>query len=176
MKYYLSSYKLGNIPGKFASLFTQGKSIAYIPNATDFTEADPASVRPHIEADVKSLEKLGLDVKILDLKKYFQTAPEKLESIVNSLSGLWVSGGNVFVLRQAMMLSGIDRIIIEKSKEADFIYPGYSAGCCVLSHSLRSYQFASDANDVPYSSVNSTLGRFGVNRFCVYASFPVRSL
>ena len=157
MKYYLSSYKLGNIPGNFASLFTQAKSIAYIPNATDFTGADPDRVRSHITADVQSLEKLGLDVTVLDQKKYFQTAPEKLESIVNSSSGLWVSGGNVFVLRQAMMLSGIDRIIIGKSKEADFIYGGYSAGCCVLSHSLKSYQFASDANDVPYSGVNSTI-------------------
>jgi len=103
------------------------------------------------------LEKLGLDIEVLDLKQYFDTAPEVLKSVVNATSGLWVSGGNVFILRQAMMLSGFDKIILEKSKDASLVYGGYSAGCCVLSESLRSYQYASDANDTPYPAVSSAI-------------------
>jgi dipeptidase E len=62
-----------------------------------------------------------------------------------------VSGGNVFVLRQAMKLSGLDQILITKSEHDNFVYGGYSAGCCVLSKMLTPCQVASDAADLPYS-------------------------
>lgn len=157
MNYYLSSYKLGNPPEKFADLFSQNKSVAYIPNALDFKGADPNRVRTHIASDMSDLEKIGLDATVLDLKDYFDKPPEELENLLNSLAGLWISGGNVFVLRQAMMLSGLDKIILEKNKDEDFVYGGYSAGCCVLSESLLSYQIASDPKETPYSGLDSTI-------------------
>ncbi|PWQ93479.1 Type 1 glutamine amidotransferase-like domain-containing protein [Leucothrix arctica] len=129
--------------------------MGYIPNATDFTVADLEQVKSHRVSDVEDLEKLGLAVKVVDLKQYFDSDPKELEGLVSSLSGLWVSGGNVFILRQAMMLSGLDQLIIEKSKDPVFVYGGYSAGCCVLSKSLKSYQYASDANDTPYSGIST---------------------
>lgn len=157
MKFYLSSYKLGNAPNAFADLLTQGKWVAYIPNALDFADADLDRIKAIIAEDVESLEELHLDVKILDLKQYFHSPPGELKSMVDSFSGLWVSGGDVFVLRQAMRLSGIDKIISAKRQQADFVYGGYSAGCCVLSESLKSYQFASDANAKPYPELTSTI-------------------
>jgi len=157
MKYYLSSFKLGNDPKKFLSLFSEGVTVGYIPNATDFTDSDPEKVKAHIDGDVKALEELGLIVKVVDLKKYFKKSIDELKRVVDSLSGLWVSGGNVFVLRQAMMLSGMDKIVLEKSKDPSFVYGGYSAGCCVLSNSLEPYQVASDASDKPYKEAPDTI-------------------
>ena len=150
MKYYLSSFKLGNTPEKYLNLFSDEQTVAYIPNATDFTGADPCRVKAHINGDVEGLESLGLNVKLLDLKDYFDQPQKDLEDRLSQFSGLWVSGGNVFVLRQAMKLSGLDKILLEKSEDDDFVYGGYSAGCCVLSESLKPYQVASDASDLPY--------------------------
>ena len=150
MKYYLSSFKLGNTPEKYLNLFSDEQTVAYIPNATDFTGADPCRVKAHINGDVEGLESLGLNVKLLDLKDYFDQPQKDLEDRLSQFSGLWVSGGNVFVLRQAMKLSGLDKILLKKSEDDNFVYGGYSAGCCVLSKLLKPYQVASDASDLPY--------------------------
>ena len=50
-----------------------------------------------------------------------------------------------------MKLSGLDQILITKSEDDNFVFGGYSAGCCVLSKMLTPYQVASDAADLPYS-------------------------
>lgn len=63
--------QLGNKPDGYLNLFSEGKTVAYIPNATDFTGADPSRVKAHIKYDVDGLEELGLDVEVLDLKDYF---------------------------------------------------------------------------------------------------------
>jgi dipeptidase E len=66
------------------------------------------------------------------------------------LNGLWVSGGNTFVLRQAMRLSGFDNIFKELRGRKDFLYGGYSAGVCILCDSLKYIQIADKPNDFPY--------------------------
>ena len=87
MKFYLSSYKHGDSPNEFSDLFSLGRSVAYIPNALDFTGADPDRVKTVIAEDVESLEALKLNVKVLDLKQYFLTPPEELENIVKKIKG-----------------------------------------------------------------------------------------
>jgi dipeptidase E len=150
MKYYLSSFKLGDTPTTFVDMLSGNKAVAYIPNAKDFTGSEPARLKAHIDDDVAELEALGLKVEVLDLKDYFGRPSSELQEHMNTFSGVWVSGGDVYVLRQAMRLSGFDQIMIAKSGEDDFVYGGYSAGCCVLSPSLKPYQVASNPNDFPY--------------------------
>jgi dipeptidase E len=73
------------------------------------------------------------------------------------LQGLWVSGGNTFVLRQAMHLSGFDMLVHKLAERDDFLYAGYSAGICVLSTSLGYLHIVDNPNDFPYPGFQTTL-------------------
>ncbi len=123
--------------------------IGYIPNARDFTGADPIRKAKRNDNDMQMLRELGLEVELLDLQEYFGKVVE-LKDKVAALGAIFISGGNVFVLRQAMKLSGLDAILIElRNSGQDFLYAGYSAAGCVLSPKLDAYQLV-DPLDAPY--------------------------
>jgi len=146
MKYYLSSYELGNETDKLKALVPRGK-IGYIPNARDFTGADPERWEKRNDKDMGSLRELGLEVELVNLSDYFGKQ-DKLKNRLKELSAIFISGGNVFVLRQAMKLSGLDEILKE-FRDTDFLYAGYSAAGCVLGLSLKGYEIV-DKIDIPY--------------------------
>ncbi|MCF7871654.1 peptidase E [Candidatus Woesearchaeota archaeon] len=148
MKLYLSSYRLGKETDKLIEM-TPIKKIAYIPNALDFEGADPKRKQKHIEKDMNSLKELGLQCELLDLKQYFNKEQE-LKQKLKQIKAVFISGGNTYVLRQAMKLSGMDKILnnIKENKE-NFLYAGYSAAGCVLSPSLKVYQTV-DNPQTPY--------------------------
>ncbi|MDQ6985332.1 MAG: Type 1 glutamine amidotransferase-like domain-containing protein [Candidatus Dojkabacteria bacterium] len=99
----------------------------------------------------KGLIELGLQPVSIDLKKYFGKKDELLH-IINDLGGIWVTGGNAFVLRTAYKLSGLDEIIEDlTASQQDFVYSGFSAGCCVLQKSFRGLEFVDDPADVKVS-------------------------
>lgn len=56
----------------------------------------------------------------------------------------FVLGGNIFVLRQSMRLSGLDTILNDLSGKLYFLYSEYSAACCVLAPSLKVYEVVGD--------------------------------
>lgn len=158
MRLYLSSYKLGNEGETLkAWLAETNKQVGYITNAFDFTTwDDPANRQKHMDFDMNELEALGLHVQVLDLKDYFGKK-DALESKLTELDMLWVSGGNTFILRQAMRLSGFDELIHELKKRPNFVYGGYSAGCCVLSPTLKGLQIVDDPNDFPYPEIKEPI-------------------
>jgi len=157
MKYYLSSYKLGNELEKLHSLIgqTSGK-FGYIPNALDFSNADPAWKKEYIKEDMEDLRSNGAEVELLDLKDYFGKEKELGEKM-QSLGGVYVSGGNTFVLRQAMKISGFDEVFHELTKREDFLYIAYSAGCCLLATTLKYYAITDNARDFPYPQIKETI-------------------
>ena len=156
MKFYLSSYELGNNPIKYADLIPKNGLIGYISNGLDFSKANREKVDNRIQNDIKNLREMGLNVELLNLKEYFDKQIT-LQQKIAQLSGLWVCGGNVFVLRQAMKLSGLDDLLNSYTTNDDFVYGGYSAGCCVLSSTLKPYQVASDATDFPYENQKTVI-------------------
>ncbi len=147
MKYYLSSYEIGNKKEKLKSLVPKGK-IGYIPNARDYTGVDLKRYAVRSEKDMSSLCELGIDVELLNLRDYFGKRDD-LENKLEELGAIFISGGNVFVLRQAMRLSALDKVLEELQNKRDFLYAGYSAAGCVLSPSLKSYEIV-DKTDTPY--------------------------
>lgn len=152
MVFYLSSYKLGgeHEKGQLKALLPNNKKTAYISNALDFA-TDIDRRKQSEQADMDDLKSLGLEVVYFDLKKYFDQ-PEQLEEDIRSFGVIWVRGGNVFVLRQAMKLSGFD-ILLNKFVETDkdILYGGYSAGVCVLAPSLKGLELVDDINQMPYA-------------------------
>lgn len=147
MKYYLSSYELGKETDKLKALVPKGK-IGYIPNARDFTGADSERKAKRTANDMSSLRELGLEVELLDLQDYFGKQDE-LKDKLEELGAIFISGGNVFVLRQAMKLCGLDEILREL-QSTDFLYAGYSAAGCVLAPNLKGMDLV-DPLDTPYN-------------------------
>jgi dipeptidase E len=147
MKYYLSSYEIGNETEKLKKLVPKGK-IGYVPNARDFTGADPERRAKRNENDIGSLRTLGFEVEMLNLQDYFGKQ-DQLKNKLEELGAIFISGGNVFVLRQAMKLSGLDEILKEL-RNSDFLYAGYSAAGCVLAPSLKGMDIV-DPLDTPYN-------------------------
>lgn len=153
MKFYLSSYELGVETEELKKLVPKGK-IGYIPNARDFTGADPERRAKRNDNDMGSLRALGLEVELVDLRNYFGKQDE-LKKKLAELGAIFISGGNVFVLRQAMKLSGLDDILKELLN-TDFLYAGYSAAGCVLAPDLKGMELV-DPLDTPYKEQKEIL-------------------
>ena len=151
MEYYLSSYKIGgeNEVQQLKDLIPSNKRTAYISNALDFSD-DPERRRQSEQADIDQLKSVGLEVEHFDLRNYFDQT-EKLESDLTQYGVIWIRGGNVFVLRQAMKLSGFDNVLIKLASEDNgILYGGYSAGVCVLAPSLKGLELVDDITKRPY--------------------------
>lgn len=145
MQLYLSSFRVGNGSAVLRTM-AAGRTLGFVPNAMDhveFVARESSNVRSLAE-----VQDLGIDIEVLDLKHYFGEAAE-LRARVHDLGGVWVRGGNTFVLRQAMHLSGFDTILTDLT-DADFLYAGYSAGVCVLGPSLDGLQHVDDPSVRPY--------------------------
>ncbi|MGV8086713.1 MAG: Type 1 glutamine amidotransferase-like domain-containing protein [Candidatus Woesearchaeota archaeon] len=157
MKLYLSSYKFGNHTDEFKKLMPKNNNkMGYIPNALDFTGADPIRKEQGIKKEMDELQSLGFEVELLDLQKYFGKSSE-LKRKLHTLGGVFVRGGNTFVLRQAMKLSGFDKHMNYLHKREDFLYSGYSAGVCVLAPTLKSLQIVDDPKDRPYKGLEKVI-------------------
>ena len=155
MKFYLSSYKLGGETERLAKLFPENRKAAYISNAGDsFTNSERK--RRWEESDIEDLSKLGLEVEHLDLREYFGKR-DKLRTKTSEFGVIWVSGGNLFVLRQAFRLSGFDEIVNELARRRDILYGGYSAGVCVLAPTLRGIDIMDDLSAKPYGEQYETI-------------------
>lgn len=163
MKYYLSSYKFGKDVEKLKQILPQGAKIGHINNARDSTTSNADSRDTHLYEEMEFMNGLGFISEHLDLKNYFGKV-DQLRKKVASLDGIWVCGGNAFVLRQAMKLSGFDILFKELQQRNDFFYGGYSAGICILSDSLKYIQFVDNPNDFPYKGITETIWD-GLNLF-----------
>lgn len=148
MKYYLSSFKFGNEKHRLRQLAPTSR-IAIIPNALDSREADSDRTKQSLENKMHRLAELGFDPQVVDLKDYFDK-PEALKRLIDTIGSVFILGGNVFVLRQAMKLSGLDKIIVSHKDDPDFLYSGYSAAGCVLAPSLEPYKAVDDITQTPY--------------------------
>lgn len=151
MKYYLSSYKLGDKPEQLKELFFTWRKIGFIPNACDHVKEDREAREWHVKRNIDRLNALWLQTSLLDLHEFFGKEWELRETI-KQLNWVFVLWWDVFVLRHAMHLSGFDTIIKEKTKDQFFVYSGYSAGCCVLAPSLDAYKIVDDPTRNPYNS------------------------
>jgi dipeptidase E len=132
------------------------RTIGHINNARDFTAADVERKQRAQAEEIDQLNALGFIAEALDLKDYF-FKENALRDKLATLGGVWVSGGNTFVLRQAMRLSGFDVIIKERSQDKNFLYAGYSAGICILSKSMYSLHIVDEPYDYPYPQIKETI-------------------
>jgi dipeptidase E len=146
VRLYLSSYRMGDHPEHLVSLVGEDRrGTVVIANAMDDAPGDIR--RLFVEREIAALGELGFDAAELDLRDYFGD-PERLRRDLAGVALAWLRGGNVFMLRYALMLSGGDRVFRDLLARDALVYAGYSAGPCVLSPSLRGLEAVDDAEAV----------------------------
>ena len=155
MKFYLSSYKLGNEIDALKALIPSNKKTAFISNALDFS-SDLERRKKSEQSDIDDLISAGLDVELVDLRDYFDHQDD-LEKKLSEFGVIWVRGGNAFVLRAAMKRSGFDVILRQLIKKEGILYGGYSAGVCVLAPTLRGIELVDDPTVKPYGDDMETI-------------------
>ena len=147
MKLYLSSYRLGSASGSLQGLSGPG-GFTLVPNALDGI-ADTEAREGVIRRTATDLESVGLGVdRVLDLRDFFGHAALLFRELVGTRN-LFVTGGNVFVLRRAMAQSGLDRFLTVRAGVPDLLYAAYSAGACVCSPTLDGFELVDDPEVVP---------------------------
>ena len=145
MKLFLSSFRLGDHPEQLVALFGTNKRIAIIPNAKDNYEKEYRAQR--LDEEIHALEQLGFSPEIVDLQEYFGDKPKLMDKL-QDIAGVWVVGGNTFVLRVAMHESGFDEWLKGKIRDTHFVYAGYSAGICVLAPTLEGIEIVDNPQEV----------------------------
>jgi len=133
MRLFLSSENLGNYPDIFLKMIGQGK-VALVHNAIDYWPDEDKETKAQEHLDQFSEQ--GFNPEKLDLREYFGQ-PEKLLDKLSDFSGVFVFGGNTFILRRAMAASGFDKAIKKLLKEDKIAYGGSSAGSCVVARTLE---------------------------------------
>jgi len=153
MKLYLSSYKLGHKTDILKDWIKTNKDnrIALIQNAGDGYGSPPEVIAEKRASHTKLLSDIGFDVTVLDLKEYFGKEKQLIETI-KSFRAFWVVGGNTFVLRQAMKLSGFDKFLLSLEDKDGYLYGGWSAGICVLASNLDGLKIVDDPKSNPYNT------------------------
>ena len=147
MELYLSSHELGSEPEQLAQLFKDNKRVGLISNALDFSQ-DIERLKQSEEKQLAGLRSLGLQPESIDLRRYFGK-PGDLMARLDHLGGVWARGGNTFVLTAAYQQSGLDQLLGKIIRtRPDFVYAGFSAGCCVLQESLEGLERVDDPSQV----------------------------
>ena len=146
MKLFLSSVGIPQ-PAAYRELFAnkQTMRIGLIANAWG---TYPAGKRePFISQTTTQLTTLGATVQPLDLLDY-AGKQGKLQKALQSLDGLWVTGGNSFYLNWAAHQAGMQYIIGALCRDG-LVYGGESAGAILATPTLHGVEFVDDANDAP---------------------------
>jgi dipeptidase E len=122
-----------------------GGRVALIPNALDARDLDVRSER--VEADLTLLRDLGCQPQILDLHNFVDDQAGVTKAL-RAVTGLWVRGGNTFVLNHALQSAGASLAIRAALNRDDLVYGGESAGAIVLSADLRPVALVDDPDAV----------------------------
>ena len=141
MRLYLSSVFVGDRPDELIRQVGAGGRVAVVANACDAypDRADDA------HRELEELGELGLRPVEVDLRDHDRrTLQEKLVGF----DGVWVRGGNTFVLREAMARSGFDVLLPDLLRRDEIAYGGYCAGCYVLGPSLRGIELCDPPAEV----------------------------
>ena len=142
MRLYLSSFRLGDHPEFLVSLVGKAAWVAVVANAMD--DQPPDIRRQAVERELAALSGLQLRPTELDLRCY-AGEPDALRERLAGNDGLWARGGNVFMLRHALHVSGGGTVLPDLLRRDTIAYAGYSAGPCVLAPSLRGLEAVDDA-------------------------------
>lgn len=149
MRLYLSSYRLGRHVERLKALLPKRPRALIVANALDgFSVSLRRKLTVEEHDPYSELDALSFAVSDLDLRQFFG-AHETLTKTLRSGDLVWVLGGNSFVLRRAMALSGLDVEVARLLRSDDLMYGGFSAGAVVAASTLRGIHLMDNPHEVP---------------------------
>ncbi len=160
MKLYLSSQRLGNHDKKLLELVGDNKNVVVIANALDDKSKKHRDDR--VRKEIIMLKDLGLQPEELDLRDYFGKG-EELGKYIKNKSLIWIRGGNVFILRRAMMACDFDKYVLPLIKNGQIAFGGYSAGTIIACRDLFASEMVDDIYSVPDDYPVDFLSTKGLN-------------
>lgn len=157
---YLSSYRLGDWADTIVGLCRGRTRTAVYLGAG--AHLGPTAQAAAYDRYAPLLTEAGLD-------PFHYQPPEDHDSRqrASELDGcamVFIPGGNVFVLRDALAATGLDRTIVELVTEDRIAYGAWSAGMCVLGPSLDAFRRVDDphaAGRAYGQRINDGLGLIG---------------
>ncbi|GHU22369.1 putative peptidase Lmo0363 [Betaproteobacteria bacterium] len=124
----------------FAGGALAGKTVAFIPTASL-----PEKVTFYVEADRKTLVKLGLQVNTLEIST---ASPAEIERGLDAADFIFVEGGNTFFLLQELKRTGADKSILRQIEQGK-PYIGASAGSMILAPDIEYVRLLDDVAAAP---------------------------
>lgn len=146
MRLYLSSFRNGNKPEELLGMIGAGRRTALILNAMDFLNEEARTA--DLDREVVRLKSIGLEPVEIDLRQYVGKT-EALKAVASGFDLIWVRGGNVFILRRALAMSGFDIVLKDLLINDQVVYGGYSAGIDILQPHLHGIELVDDPNIIP---------------------------
>ena len=174
MRLYLSSFRMGERFDDLLQLTGGRPRVALVANALDFIDA--GSRRRYAQtvySPVEEFRSAGADVLEVDLRRYFGRADALADDLADA-DLLWLTGGNTFLLRRAMVASGLDAIVRRRLSEDSIAYGGESAGAVAACKSLEGIHLMDDpgvqADGDPDLDISEGLGLIDVTLVPHYRS------
>jgi dipeptidase E len=137
----MSSLDVGSGGDDLVRQVGAGGRVAVVANAMDRNPQRAGD----LQRELDGLTALALAPVELDLRQH---DPSSLAAFLEDCAGLWVAGGNTFLLREAMARSGLDLLLPDLLDRDAIAYAGWSAGCCILAPSLRGVELCDDPAEV----------------------------
>jgi dipeptidase E len=141
LRLLLASSRPAPPAAELVALVGVGARVGVVANAHDL--ATRRIRRRVVAEELEFASGIGLKPVEFDLRR-FHRRPERLSDALAEIQLLWVTGGNVFVLREAMRRSGLDGVLPDQLRTRALAYVGFSAGACVSGTTLRGLELVED--------------------------------
>ncbi len=134
MRLFLSSENLGNYPQEFLELLGPNKKLSFVENAKDDWNINDRKAK--VDTHLEQFESQGFKVFELDLRDYFGK-PKEMEEVLSECGGIFLAGGNTFILTRALRYSGADKLLYDMVRKNEIALGGSSAGSIIATPSLH---------------------------------------
>ena len=127
-------------------LLGRGARLAVVTNAKDYKTDEERQAS--VSEVLTFLSELGFAATELDLRPYFDQ-PNDWAAYFNDYDGVWLAGGNTFVLRRALDAAGLSGPLTELVRSGGLRYGGESAGAIMATPGLTGVQYGDDPDVLP---------------------------
>jgi dipeptidase E len=141
MRLFLCSSTMTRAVSELTDLVGAGARVGVMANALD---DEDAMRREALANETTALARAGLDPFELDLRRHYGQ-PESLRGALTGVDMVWATGGNVFMLIDAMRRSGFDVVLHTRLRDDTLAFGGCSAGACVCGPTLRGFELIDEA-------------------------------
>lgn len=154
MRLLLSSENIGNHPEVFLELVGGNHRLATIHNAIDDWADEDKQAK--VQAHTSQLKSQGFTPEDIDLRDFFGEEV-KLRQKLSDFDGVFVFGGNSFIVRKAFAYSGLDKLLPELLSQDKLAYGGSSAGAILATPSLKQSAHGDEPEKTPSGYKTETI-------------------